>query len=257
MPCRPDISRLREEIAALGLRSLPVSERGEETDLCAALAEATGIGLHEVCASSPRHVPSTLGFALGLSGLTKARRLIWVYQRGAGPELGEPYGPGLKAWGLDPDGIVIVRASDPRALLGATEEALRSGAAEVVLVSSWGELRPYDLSASRRIAMAADKAGCRGVMICSQPPGGPTAARTRWSVMAASSAPLPVLAPGFPAVRARLLKSRKGTPPAEWIMEWDREQRTFRQAPQASGSLVSASADRPGAQERGGQWKAA
>jgi protein ImuA len=254
---RPDLSELKARICGLSLRSTAFEGDAARSRLESALSVTAREGLHEICASSPRHTPSALGFAFGLACSGRDHRVVWIFHSPARCEIGEPYAPGLKAWGLEPGSLVLVRVNDARALLAATEEVLHSGAADAVLVSSWGALKPYDLTASRRIGMAADRQSCQALMVLAQPPSTSTAARTRWSVSAARSTPMAAQAPGRPAVHAHLLRSRRAVPPGEWIVEWDRENRSFAEMATASGRLVSLSADRQVAQGASNQWRVA
>ncbi|WP_291535944.1 hypothetical protein [Brevundimonas sp.] len=202
--------------------------------------------LHEVLAAAPRQGVAAQGFALGLALRATSRAVIWVLQSAGRSELGEPYGPGLIPWGLDPAHLIFVRAPDAAALLAAGEEALRSGAAGAVILSGWGEARAYGLTASRRLMMAAQAGSSLGVLVRAGASVAPSAAETRWSIAAAPSAPLEADAPGRPAFRARLLRCRSGAPPGEWTLEWDRETRAFIPA-SAPGGVVSVPADRPAA----------
>ncbi|WP_415015466.1 ImuA family protein [Brevundimonas sp.] len=163
--------------------------------------------------------------------------------------MGEPFGPGLAAWGLNPADLVMVRTPDAASLLAAGEEALRSGAAGAVIMSGWGEAKVHGLTASRRLMMAARSGSTLGVLVRANAAPAPSAAETRWSVAATPSSPLDANAPGRPAFRARLLRSRSGAQPGEWIMEWDREARAFVK-PAASGGLVSVPADRSAGAKR-------
>ncbi|MCZ8195084.1 hypothetical protein [Brevundimonas sp.] len=217
--------------------------------------------LHEVRAAEPRHAVAAAGFGLGLACLARGGDpdpLVWVLETRAEAEIGALYGPGLQAWGLDPAAVLLVRAARPEALLAAGEEALRSGSAGAVLMTAWGDGRAFSLTASRRLALAAEAGGRAGLLVrAGLPAGAPdgtSAAETRWHLRPApSTAPPPpgppplglaARAPGRPAFRAALFRSRAGIAPAEWIMEWDRAARAF-VAPTPSGGLVSLPADRP------------
>lgn len=209
-----------------------------------ALAALRADALHEVLAATTRHGVAAHGFALALAMRASASAVVWIVQSGGRSELGEPYGPGLSAWGLDPAHLLLVRVPDAAALLAAGEEALRSGAAGAVIMSGWGEAKVHGLTASRRLMMAAQAGSSLGVLVRAKAAPAPSAAETRWSIAAAPSGSIEANAPGRPAFRARLLRSRSGAPPGEWALEWDRETRAF-VAAAASGGVVSVPADRP------------
>jgi len=264
------LAALRDRLAALEPRSRPVDGGFGPAwpGLDPRLGQLRRDALHEVRAAEPRHAVAAAGFGLGLACLARGGDpdpLVWVLETRAEAEIGALYGPGLQAWGLDPAAVLLVRAARPEALLAAGEEALRSGAAGAVLMTAWGDGRAFSLTASRRLALAAEAGGRAGLLVRAglpaAAPDGTSAAETRWRIRPApSTAPPPpgpppplglaARAPGRPAFRAALFRSRAGIAPAEWIMEWDRAARAF-VAPTPSGGLVSVPADRPaGAAQR-------
>ncbi|WP_374275991.1 ImuA family protein [Brevundimonas sp.] len=207
--------------------------------------------LHDLYAGAGGDAPAALGFALGLAwraaqATGERRPLIWGMDEGSRREIGRPYGPGLAELGLDPERVLLVEVRDAAALLGVGEEALASPAVGAVVLGSWGESKVFSLTASRRLAMAARTAGRTLMLVRAGADPTPGAAETRWRVRAASSAPLEAGAPGHPAVEAALIRHRGGVAPRTWIMEWDREQRSFIAPPPLSGGLVSRPADRAG-----------
>lgn len=200
--------------------------------------------LHEVYATSTHQTPTADGFGLALAARAGRLPLVWVCEDRSRHETGELYGGGLHEWGLESDDLLMVQVSDTKALLAAGEEALRSGAAGAVLMSSWGEAKAFTLTASRRLVLAAAQGQGPAVLVRAGARPQPSAAETRWSVEAAPSQALEARAPGRPTFKVSLLRSRAGLARGEWIMEWDRETRSFVE-PEASGGLVSVSARRP------------
>lgn len=257
MPSPPALHPLRRSLSALppAPHALERSFRLGLPALDERLGGLRADAVHEVLPDAPRQAVTAQGFALALASRT-AGATVWILQTSGRSELGEPYGPGLSVWGLDPGDLILVRVSDAASLLAAGEEALRSGAARAVIMSGWGEAKAHNLTASRRLMMAARSGSTLGLLVRANAAPAPSAAETRWSIAAAPSAPLAANAPGRPAFRARLLRSRSGAPPGEWIMEWDRETRSFI-APSAPGGLVSRPADRPAAAGEAGRFRAA
>jgi protein ImuA len=161
--------------------------------------------------------------------------VLWCLPR---PDL---YGPGLAAHGLDPERLVLVRASRDAEILWAMEEGLRApGIAAVV-----GEIGTLAAVASRRLQLAAERSGITAFLLRRWHEGGqaareralPNAAATRWRIAALPSQPLqgePGI--GLPRWRIELLRCRGGAP-AFWEVE----------ASDATGhvSLAAALADRP------------
>lgn len=199
--------------------------------------------VHEVYAASARHGSAAEGFGLGLA-LQAPGTLVWIHEDRGRHEKGTLYGSGLREWGVETGDLLLVQVPDTAALLAAGEEALRSGAPAAVLMSGWGESRAWSLTASRRLALAAAAGRTTAVFVRTGAQPQPSAAETRWSVQATPSRALEAGAPGRPAFRVSLLRSRAGVTPGEWIMEWDREARSFVE-PKTSGGLVSAPAHRP------------
>jgi protein ImuA len=199
--------------------------------------------VHEFFAADTRQVQAADGFALGLVLRSQPKNLVWVMQTRSFSEAGVPYGPGVEDWGLEIRSLVLVTVRDPAHLLSAGEEALASGAADAVLLSAWGDGPAFTLTASRRLALAASRGRSTGFFVRAAAQPAPSAADTRWRVRASSSTPLAAQAPGSSALAVELLRTRSGAPSGEWIVEWDREARTFGPASAPRG-LVSLPADR-------------
>ncbi len=134
------------------------------------------------------------------------------------------FAPGLAAAGLHPDRVVFADAG--AAVLLVMEDALRQpGLAGVV-----GEVGRLDLTASRRLQLAAEASGVTGFVLrrfrtlaAAAGLAEPNAAVTRWRVAALPSAPPLPHAPAVPGLaRARwqldLVRCRGGAP-ATWIVE--------------------------------------
>ncbi|MFN3856871.1 MAG: hypothetical protein ACK4RV_03915 [Caulobacter sp.] len=204
----------------------------------------SGFVLHDLYAESHADVPALQGFALGLAAQAAAGRpVVWIIQDALRREAGSPYGPGLNEMGLAPGDFVLVRARDPAALLAAGEEAARAPSVGAVLMAAWGESPLFNLTASRRLAMAARASGVRLFLARAGARATASAADTRWSVGAAPSQTLEGGAPGRPRFRVGLLRHRGGAPPQHWTMEWDREGRSFREQTSIPGHMVSVPAD--------------
>lgn len=125
------------------------------------------------------------------------------------------HAPGLAAYGLLPDRLIAVRAARDADALWAMEEALRCRRLSAVL----GEVGTLDLTASRRLQLAAEAGGVTGVLLrTGRAASGASAAVTRWRIVAAPSVPDE---PGVGAARwrAELLRCRGGRP-GSWLLEW-------------------------------------
>lgn len=201
-------------------------------------------GLHEAYASTTADGAALNAFVLGLAMRgARGRPVVWALQDMAAREVGDPFGPGLEALGLNPDDMILVGASDPDALLAVAEEALNNPVVGAVVVAVWGELRAFTLTASRRLALAARRGRPVIVARISAEPS-PSAAESRWMIRSAASTPLEANAPGRPAFLATLSRHRRGAQSRTWTLEWDRETRSFVEPTPLSGGLVPLSADR-------------
>jgi protein ImuA len=130
------------------------------------------------------------GFAAGILARLGPDPILWCLKR---PDL---YGPGLAAHGLDPARLVIVAAPRDEEILWAIEEGLRlPGLAAVV-----GEVGRLPMVAGRRLQLAAERSGVTALVLRRWRNGEeaaaererPTAALTRWRVMALPARDIPL-----------------------------------------------------------------
>jgi protein ImuA len=151
------------------------------------------------------------GFSAFLLGRLAAgnRGLLW-----ASLGEGDLYPPGLAPFGLDPARVILLSAPSAAELLWAMEEALRLPALAGVL----GEVDRVDLTASRRLQLAASAGGGVGFLLlrADRPAAPVSAAALRWRVGAL---------PGG-AWKVELLRQRAGRPGA-WVLEREDETDRF------------------------------
>ncbi len=242
------LSALKTRLEALersGGRRKNMPVRGAGDDAFAPWATEV---LHELYAAAPPDAVAVNALGLGLALQAAARRpVVWVMHEMMAQEAGRPHGSGLHEMGLTPRDLLLVRTRDVQTLLAVGEEALRSPAVGAVLLSAWGEAKAFSLTASRRLALAAETGGATLFMARAGAAPCPSAAETRWSVRSCASEPLEDGAPGRPSFSVTLLRRRGSGATGTWIMEWDREQRIFRPPASLSGDLVPLVAQRPAA----------
>jgi protein ImuA len=180
---------------------------------------ATG-AVHEVFAKG-RQSAAASGFIAGFAGRVTARRpLVWVRQDFTEIESGALSMEGLAELGLDPRLLVTVRATDVESALRTAADALACDTLGVVVLEVWGEARPLDLVASRKLTLAAQASGVTGLLLRVAAEPQPSTAETRWVVRAAPSPPVAFgNAWGTPVFDAELVRNRHG-PVGRWIMEW-------------------------------------
>ena len=223
------LTALRDRFATLGVSCRPVVQCQTQSSTDFPAHWTRGV-LHDLYAATPADAVAVNAFALGASvQVAKGRIIVW----------------GLHEMGLSPSDMLLVRAPDIQTLLIIGEEALRTPTVGAVLLSAWGEAKAMSLTASRRLALAAETSGGTlflaraGAMLV------PSAAETRWSVQAEASNPLEGGAPGRPSFSATLLRRRGGGEHRSWILEWDRDARSFRESAPLSGAVVPVVAQRP------------
>ncbi len=205
-------------------------------------------GLHEVRPETYQDSWAALGFAkaliarrmAGLGGSGK-NLFLWGTTDAAGHEFGLPYGPGLRALGLDPGALLMVRTRRPQELAWALEEGVKSQALAAVL----GHVSLLSTTSERRLALAAAAHETPCLLISSHQTSGVGPALTRWRIAAAPSRPhaFDARAPGPAAWHVTLERCRWGPHGLTWTVEWSDEAYDFRlAAPLADRAATAGSA---------------
>lgn len=195
--------------------------------------------LHEIEAGSAPsgrvapHDGAALGFAahlLGRFGALRSGTLLWC-RRPYGASDAPPYAPALAAW-FDPARLLMVTVRRDEDLFWAMEEGLRAGLAAVL-----GETRATDLTAGRRLSLAAEKSGVPALLLRSHPAPPQSVCTTRWRVASARSQSTPGLSDiGATRWRTELRRNRFGVPSVAetptWLLEWNDETHCLSVVPQ-------------------------
>src|SRR5688572_23875767 len=195
--------------------------------------------LHDLSAT-PVHLGAAAGFALALAALSpeKAKQTLWIATDFGMLETGALYGPGLDHIGLDTARLLVARVARPVDALFAMKEALKCRALTTVIAEINGEV---DLTATRRLTLAAREGGALGLLLRHKPSDAPSAARTRWKVSPAPSVPDEFGGLGATAFHLLLTRNRRG-PCGTWTLTWDHHERVFTAL---SVGVAAAAADRP------------
>jgi protein ImuA len=196
--------------------------------------------LHEVSAASYGDGPAALAFLLALASLAlkaKPGLVTLVLSRRACAEWGRPYGHGLDRLGVDPSRLMLVEAHTDKEALWSLEEILRSRLQPVMVVGALA--KHLDLTASRRLNLAAAALAIPLALASLANTGGESAAATRWRI-----GTIPASRDRFGALlnsrwSVSLERCRHGRP-GTWFVEWDHVAHRF--------SLVEGMADRSSAQ---------
>ncbi len=157
-----------------------------------------------------------------------SKPVVWVRQTAADFEAGQLYPHGLKELGLEPNCLILVRARKAIHMLSAALEAVRCPSLGCVIVEAWGAPRELDLTATRRLALAAEQSGVTPLFLRAASDVQPSAAVTRWQVRSAPSrAPshktaskTPSSALGHPTFDLTLTRNKAGTYGQSWRVEW-------------------------------------
>lgn len=239
------LARLRRRIERIERSTFAKSEGGMFALGCEELDARIGGGLargalHELCATPGDHVPAS-GFALmlALRAGQKARPILWVREDKAERMSGALYGPGMVELGAEPDDIILVQAPDTLSALRAGADIIGCMGLAAAVIEPFGAAKALDLTASRKLVLAAEKSGIAAFMIRESGAPFASAAATRWQVAAAPSRMLAGEAPGHTALSVNLLRHRGGIAPFSCVLEWNRDTRSFAEAP-LSGAVLPA-----------------
>lgn len=203
---------------ALGLRTIDAVLQG-------GLAAA---GLHEIEPAAAGGFGAAAGFAFALAARAAGdgRNTLWIQTDFAAIESGNIYGPGCDLFGLPARQLLILKVSRPLDVLWAMEEALRCRALASVIAELPNDGAIADLTATRRLTMAAREGGGFGFLFRHRPSPLTSSAETRWQVAAAPSRPDRFGGLGRTAFNLSLTKNRRGRT-GRWSVAWDHHDRVF------------------------------
>jgi protein ImuA len=246
----PSVAALRSPVALVqqtdiscaGFAAPPVALGVADVDarLGGGLARAA---LHEFFAAGPADVSALAGFAvlLAVRAQLGSKPVIWVREDRGDRNNGRLYAQGLVELGADPDRFTIVHAPDTLSLLRASADIVKCSGVGAVFIEPWGKASEFDLTASRRLSMAAARSGVMTLLLRAGAEPHPSAALTRWRIGCAPSTLLPdqealdgefdAYAPGVPAFDIEMLRHRGGLPSFTARLEWNRDQNSFEAAP--------------------------
>lgn len=274
---REDIRALRQAVVAIE-SSGPARPRNRFALGAAGVDDILGGGLcrgalHEVIARKQNDAAAAFGFAAGLclrasraghaaglagpeAALPRGQRIVWIRQEYGETESGKLFPPGLAAMGLAPEALVQLRLGNVGNVLRAGLESAACPALGAVAIEIWGAAPLLDLSATRRLLLAAEKSGVPVFLLRVAQSIPASAAATRWNVAPAPSRALEAGAPGATAFKAELSRHRGGADGLHWRMEWDSDTQSFTEAA-LSRPVVRAPADGPVAPPGAAGWRRA
>lgn len=238
------LARLRRRLARLEGQRAPVDDARFATGH-AGVDGWLGGGLtrgrlHEVMAEEGEDAGSLSGFAAMLAiRAGEGRPLLWLRTEAAEKKGGRLYATGLGEIGIDAAGMLLGLVADDATLLRTASDAARCAGLGALMVECWGDPKALDLTATRRLMLAAEHSGVTVLLLRVGARESPSVAETRWRVTPAPSVALPTNAPGPPVFEIELLRRRAGPAGRSWRVEWNRERRVF-QVPDERTALPGA-----------------
>jgi protein ImuA len=196
--------------------------------------------LTEIHGRETRDAGSVAGFTLALVSLLLKEApmkspVLWIGTAEIFRETGLPYARGLDGhFGIGPDHLLMAQAPKLADALWIAEEAARLTALSAVLLEMRGNSQRLDLTATRRLHRRAQEAGRPVFLLRQSAEAEATAAPLRFLVEPATAGMRCILGRplagsiGPPAFAVTLDKNRLA-PPARFILEWNADDRTFRQ----------------------------
>jgi protein ImuA len=211
-----------------------------EADFCLKGGFQHGV-LHEVFSAIGHEVAAT-GFVAGLANRVAVdKHLLWIRQDFSAHEFGELSPTGLLGLGIDPARMLLLSVANANDGLRAANDALSCAALGAVVIEIPGNPKILDLTASRRLTLAATQKSVTAFLLrfCAQPDA--SAAETRWLVRAAASQTQNEDW-GYPTFEVDLIRNRHGKT-GRWFMEWNCDECVFQTATADHGAMVSAAAN--------------
>lgn len=147
--------------------------------------------------------------------------VLWVQDRASRLENGRLYGPALPQLGFH-DPVLRVEVSHARDVLWAMEEGASCGGLAGVVGEIHGAPPVLDFTATRRLALRAERSDVPIWLIRSGDPGALSAARERWRIGSRRSMmhPFDPNASGVPVWEAELFRAR-ARGPGTWEVRHD------------------------------------
>ena len=229
--------RDKQEISDTSTRT-PIGH--DEADRCLRGGLQHGV-LHEVF-SDIGHEAAATGFVAGLvSRVIESKYWLWIRQDFAGHEFGELSPIGLLDLGFDPARMILLSLRNANDELRAAHDALSCSGLGAVVVEVPGNPKSLDLTASRRLTLAAMKNSVTPFLLRLGAQPGNSAVETRWRIRNAISSTRNEDW-GYPCFEVSLIRNRHGKT-GHWFMEWNCDDRIFQTAKTDYSTMVSATAN--------------
>jgi protein ImuA len=243
------IEGFQADLGAAESRPLSFGVASLDRALAGGLAPAA---LHEITPAAMTDLGSAIGFALALAARSltpqvgsirlaesqnvpqvaytrlagAGRRVIWITTDFAALEAGGTYGLGCDLFGLAARDLLVVRVARASDALWAFEEALKCRALSCAVAELPNDAPAADLTATRRLTLAAREGGGFGFLLRHRGSALTSAAETRWRVAAHAATPDRFGGLGATSFCLTLHKNRRG-PTGRWPLRWNHHERAF------------------------------
>lgn len=248
-----DLGSLRRTIAAIEAGSARDPRKAPRLSVPLGIAsvDATlGGGLncetvHEIVPAAAGDLSAATGFALAIAARAgKPRRFVLYVQHDfTAWEGGQPYAPGLAQLGVSAAYLIHLRVGHIDDALWTLAEALKCRAFAAVIGEFPANATALDLTATRRLVLAAQQGDGLGLLLRHASAVDANAATTRWQVAAAPSQTDAFGGIGVPAFDLELVKNRFG-PCGRWTLGWNHHEQCFAE-PALSVGVARKIVDRP------------
>ena len=237
-----NLTTLKAFIDKPGLKGAPIRTPFGygAADLCLKGGLQHGV-LHEVF-SVASHEAAATGFVAGLATRVAAEKhMLWIRQDFSMDEFGELSPTGLLELGLDPARVLLLSVTSASDGLRAANDALSCVALGTVVIEIPGSPNILDLTASRRLTLAATQNSVTAFLLRFGAQPDASTAETRWLVRTAISQ-IQNEDWGRPAFEVDLVRNRHGKT-GHWFMEWNCDDGVFQNAAADHGAMVSTAAN--------------
>ena len=186
-------------------------------------------GLHEIRCSNSRDIGCAFGLFFGLlAGVETARSVIWISDPSARMDAGTLFPDGLLSFGFAPSRLLHIRPMRLTDVLWAAGEASRTGGSAITVMHVMGNPGAFDLSASRKLLLRAQKSGSPFFVLRQSGAEEASSAVTRWHVEPKASLPDENFSKGMGNMRLALtLEKNRNGQLGQWSVAWNPAKRSF------------------------------
>ena len=184
--------------------------------------------VHEIVPVAAGDLGAATGFALAVAARAgnPRRHVLYVQHDFTAWEGAPPYAPGLAQLGVKPAHLIHLRVAHIDDALWALSEALKCRAFAAVIGEFPANAAALDLTATRRLVLAAQQGDGLGLLLRHAGGADANAATTRWQVAASPSRSDEFGGIGAPAFALELVKNRFG-PCGRWTLGWNHHEQCF------------------------------